>query len=104
MSELTEGDYVLATKYDDGDPHDHFCVGFISGFTDHGRYLVEYGDGHSQRANGFRRAESITEEEGRQLVELMPRIGDRPGPSLWWHLKNIRRCETKNKSREAFEK
>ena len=72
------GDYVLATKYDDGDPCDHFFVGFVSGFTHHNRYLCVDNDGKKQRANGFRRAEVITADEGRQLVEMMPDIGDRP--------------------------
>ena len=29
MKPLVRGDYVLATKYADGDPRDHFCVGFL---------------------------------------------------------------------------
>jgi len=84
------GDYVLATKYEDGDPCDHFFVGFVSGFTAHGRFLIADSEGRNQRANGFRRAEVITTEEGRRLVEMIPEIGDTPGPSLWWHLDNIR--------------
>jgi hypothetical protein len=86
------GDYVLATKYSDGDPCDHFFVGFISGFTDHEpqRYMIKNGDGQNQRNNGFRRAERITATEGRMLVEIFPKIGDKIGPSLWWHLSKIR--------------
>jgi hypothetical protein len=93
MYEPNVGDYVLATKYNDGDPCDHFCVGFVSGFTHHGRYLIVDNEGKQQRANGFRRAERLTDDEGRQLVELMPKIGDVPGPSLWSHLKRIRSKE-----------
>jgi hypothetical protein len=89
-SPLAVGEYVLATKYDDGDPCDHFFVGFVSGYTHHGRYLVVDNDGRSQRANGFRRAERITAEEGSALVAMFPDIGDKPGPSLWWHLDRIR--------------
>lgn len=84
------GDYVLATKYGDGDPCDHFFVGFVSEYTHHGRYLIVDNEGVNQRANGFRRVERLTADEGRKLVELMPSIGDRDGPSLWWHLSNIR--------------
>lgn len=84
------GDYVLATKYSDGDPMDHFCVGFVSEYTHHHRYMIVDNDGNNQRHNGFRRVEKITQDEGRQLVELMPAIGDRRGPSLWWHLAKIR--------------
>lgn len=84
------GEYVLATKYEDGDPCDHFYVGFVSGYTNHGRYLVCDNDGVNQRANGFRRAEVISAEEGAKLVALMPYIGDKHGKSLWWHLGKIR--------------
>lgn len=84
------GDYVLATKYDDGDPCDHFYVGFVSGYTWHKRYLIVDNDGNNQRGNGFRRAERITTDEGRQLVLMMPNIGDIHGPSVWWHLAKIR--------------
>ena len=84
------GDYVLATKYGDGDPCDHFFVGFVSGYPHHGRYLCVDNGGNNQRANGFRRVEKLTADEGQQLVEMMPAIGDRRGPSLWWHLSQIR--------------
>jgi hypothetical protein len=52
--------------------------------------LVVDNGGKNQRANGFRRAERITVVEGEKLCELMPKIGDSPGPSLWWHLGNLR--------------
>ncbi len=61
-------DYVLATKYDDGDPNDHWFVGFLHGFTESGRYLVADNHGRDQRAGGFRRAEKITGHEGRVIL------------------------------------
>ena len=81
------GDYVLATKWSDGDPCDHFCVGFFSG-KDRDRYKVVDADGNLFRANGFRRCETITQEEGELILSL--KIGDQTGPSVWWHLKKIR--------------
>jgi hypothetical protein len=84
------GDYVLATKYSDGDPCDHFYVGFVSEYTWHDRYMIVDNEGNNQRGNGFRRVEKLTDDEGRRLVEIMPSIGDRPGPSVWWHLGQIR--------------
>jgi len=89
------GDYVLATKYDDGDPCDHFCVGFVSGYTRHHRYMIVDNEGNNQRSNGFRRVGKLTSDEGRQLVELMPTIEGERGPSVWWHLSQIR-LVTKN--------
>ena len=89
------GDYVLATKYEDGDPCDHFFVGVVTGYTTHmpPRFMVADKHGNNQRGNGFRRAEVITHEEGHQLVAMMPEIGDRPGPSVWSHLDTIRKPE-----------
>jgi hypothetical protein len=83
------GDYVLATKYSDGDPQDHFCVGFLARI-DGDRYIVVDRDGVVVRPNGFRRAEKITTDEGDRLVAMFPEIGDRPGPSLWAHLYRMR--------------
>jgi hypothetical protein len=93
QEELEPGDYVLATKWGDGDPCDHFVVGFISNpsKTWHNRFLVEDSKGTLFRHNGFRRAEAITEEEGRELLSIFPEIGDREGPSLWEHLDDIRK-------------
>jgi len=90
MSDLPIGAYVLATKFSDGDPCDQFAVGFISGKTPHGRWLVIDQNGVNMRANGFRRAERITPEEGAYLVSIFPMIGDNPGASLWWHLDKYR--------------
>ena len=86
---FTEGDYVLATKYADGDPCDHFFVGFFL-HQDRERYFVVDNNGFQVRAGGFRRIEKITTAEGCQLVDMMPVIGDKPGPSIWWHLAKIR--------------
>lgn len=99
---LKQGDYVLATKYDDGDPCDHFCIGFLQGILRKGfhiRYDVVDGDGNLFRGNGFRRVEKITSEEGTAMLAIFPKISDRPGPSVWEHLNQIRqdeRCFDKN--------
>jgi hypothetical protein len=88
------GDYVLATKYSDGDPCDHFCVGFVKEIiTTHSphRYDVVDSDGKSFRGNGFRKASKITQQEGEILVNMFPIIGDKPGRSIWWHLRQIRK-------------
>jgi len=82
-SNLTIGDYVLATKYRDGDPCDHFCVGFYSGILGD-RYLVVDENKNQFRTNGFRRCERISKRVGEVLVKCMPTIGDKPGPSIWY--------------------
>jgi hypothetical protein len=68
---MKKGDYVLATKYADGDPFDGYAVGWYDGTlaerTD--RHLVVGSDGAQYRRNGFRRVERITDELGRWIVQ-----------------------------------
>jgi len=74
MKKLHKGDYVLATKYQDGDPKDHFCVGFFNGMLidnkgkETERYMVIDGAGANFRGNGFRRCEKIRGDVGELLV------------------------------------
>ncbi len=87
MSALEIGDYVLASKYNDGDPCDHFCVGYYAGSFDHHgqiRHLVKDRKGNSFRGNGFRRVAKISTKRGNALVSIMPIIGDKPGRSVWY--------------------
>lgn len=83
---LDIGDYVLATKYSDGDPHDHWCVGFFDRIED-SRYYVVDKTNTQFRNNGFRRCEKITKSEGDFLLQNKGAIGK----SLWSVLKSIRR-------------
>jgi len=53
-----DGDYVLATKYLDGDPGDAWAVGYYDGNFDHYgtiRHLVKDDKGCNLRNSGFRR-------------------------------------------------
>lgn len=100
------GDYVLASKYSDGDPGDHYCIGFYAGSYDHfgqTRHLVNDGEGKPFRANGFRRCEPISSEEGRRIIASFPdmkplEVEERPpgeddrlvGKSVWDWLAEIR--------------
>lgn len=72
-SKLIEaGDYVLATKYEDGDTGDHYVIGFFDSMLPKGsteRYMVVDSEGKQMRGNGFRRAEKITTEEGQWLLD-----------------------------------
>lgn len=87
---LKPGDYVLATKWGNGDPCDNFCVGYVAGFGED-RILIADDNGNLFRPNGFRRARKITSEQGAQLLALFPEIADKPGPSIWAHLRRIQR-------------
>ena len=66
---LTKGDYVLATKYDDGDPNDHWCVGFYDCMNHKDRYMVVNDKGESFRLNGFERVKKISQERGNWLLQ-----------------------------------
>jgi len=82
---LREGDYVLATKYSDGDPGDHYCVGYLQEIMDHfgeARYVVVDNSGVPFRANGFRRAKRISHERGVWLIARFPEI-EQGRRSLW---------------------
>lgn len=92
-SPLNAGDYVLATKYSDGDPCDHFCVGFFAGMLGD-RYLVQDECGKSFRPGGFRRAERISSRVGDILVKAFARISDKPGRSLWYWRRHVKELET----------
>jgi len=89
---LTRGDYVLATKYSDGDPCDHFFIGFYREMLGD-RYLVVDGTGKLVRASGFRRCEKISCRVGRTLCAAIPLLGDRHGKSLWWWRRHIKTLE-----------
>ena len=68
---LSLGDYVLATKYADGDPGDHYCIGYFTELLDYGerhRFMVVDGKGKPFRGNGFRCCERITPEEGAWML------------------------------------
>lgn len=80
------GDYVLATKYSDGDPQDHWVVGFYSGITashyNPPRFDVVDGGGKLFRGNGFRRVKKISAERGAWLLKHASDI-EFSGKSLW---------------------
>ena len=72
------GAYVLATKYADGDPQDHFVVGYFTGTLPKSggdRYMVADAEGRQFRGNGFRRIKVVSPEVGAEIVRRMPEIG-----------------------------
>lgn len=86
MSELLKvGDYVLATKYLDGDPQDHWAVGFFAGMLPKAggdRYDVVDGNDQLFRGNGFRRVKKISDVRGQWLLEHKQEI-QHGGRTLW---------------------
>jgi len=82
------GDYVLATKYEDGDPGDQWAVGFLQHVVTHAdydrRFVVVDVNGEPFRANGFRRAEKVSGVRGGWILKQKEQIeaGD---ASLWYY-------------------
>ena len=65
------GAYVLATKYEDGDPGDAWALGFYDGVRDEqGRHYVKDSEGRQIRGNGFRRVARIRADVGRWLLTV----------------------------------
>ena len=86
MKNIKIGDYVLATKYTDGDPRDHFAVGFfkeILKYESEDRYTIIDNDGKEFRRNGFRRCEKISPKTGKTLVDNI-KIIEQGCASVWY--------------------
>lgn len=83
------GDYVLATKYDDGDPGDAWALGFYAGAMQNctpPRHDVVGSDGKSIRGNGFRRVARIRKDVGLWLLTVASKQLEQSPPgtvSLW---------------------
>lgn len=100
---LEPGDYVLATKYEDGDAGDHWVVGFFGGEMEryrdnHGtRYDILDEHGRSQRGNGFRRVRGISFEAGDFICRNKGWIRH-SGLSLWHFERNAMRLMAADKT------
>lgn len=89
---LELGDYVLATKYSDGDPQDQWCVGFYAGVlekTTEERFLVVDEKGVSFRGNGFRRIKKISHDRGCWIIKNMEEISIGRRSVWWWARKKM---------------
>lgn len=85
---LSKGDYVIATKYNDGDPGDQFCIGFYDGFYDssgQARHLVVDSEGKQFRHNGFRRVAKVGVKRGAWMVRNIATIELLKNRYSVWH-------------------
>ena len=84
--EFNPGDYVLATKYSDGDPADAWAVGFYIRPTAHGRHLVGDANGgpgpNGYRFSGFAYVDLIDKELGEWLVRNAVELEKAPPCSI----------------------
>jgi hypothetical protein len=79
---MKNGDYVLATKYSDGDPHDQWCIGIYEEQIGDRHWVIDI-YGNQFRHNGFRRVKKITKERGEFILRHM-NIIEYTDRSLWW--------------------
>ena len=89
-NEVKKGDYVLATKWGDGDSRDHWVVGFYDELKYGDRHIILDGDGVSFRPGGFRRAAKISANRGAFIIKHTKEI-EAGSRSLWWW----KRCSMK---------
>lgn len=81
---ITKGEYVLATKWSDGDPGDHWGVGFYDRLENGRHYIVDRA-GQQIRGNGFRRAGRITMDVGIWLLSAAKSLeASPPGTVNLW--------------------
>lgn len=89
------GDYVLATKYSDGDPGDAWALGFYAGelldtyigqIKVAPRYLVNDSSGKTIRPNGYRRVARVRKDVGAWLLNVAAKQLEQSPPgtvNLW---------------------
>lgn len=94
MTKIKPNDYILATKYSDGDPNDPWEVGFYAGEMYYGmpgngkasiRYFVKDSSGKVGRMNGYRRIKKLTCEQGQSILDEADNIDI----SLYQYLKSL---------------
>lgn len=84
VPEVRKGDYVFATKWSDGHPQDHWCLGFYDR-TEGDRHYVVDSNGNQFRGNGFRRVAKIRNDVGTWLLSVAGGLEDAPAGTvnLW---------------------
>lgn len=84
------GDYVLATKWSDGDPGDPWALGFYAGvctrLQDSPRHMVHDSQGNNIRPNGYRYVRPIRKDVGAWLLNVAakPLEASPPGTVNLW--------------------
>lgn len=82
------GQYVLVSKWSDGNSKDPWGVGFYKS-TENERHFIADNDGNLIRVNGFRRMKKISANEGEYFINNGVDI-EISGMSIWKILKQYR--------------
>jgi hypothetical protein len=93
---LSKGDYVLATKYEDGDPHDGWCVGFYECPVKHRHRIINNSGQVIGRWNGFEGVVKISRNAGQWILDHQNEIQS-GSDSLWvWLAKAVAHTSIEN--------
>lgn len=79
---IKKGDFVIATKYSDGDPNDHFAVGYFQDMNSNNRFNIVDENGKLFRGNGFRKAKKVSKILGNKIIENIKSI-EQSNTSVW---------------------
>ena len=91
MRKVDVDDYVLASKWSDGDPNDPWAIGFVDKTlppTSSPRYTLKDADGNPMKFGIFGRAERISEASGYILV-VARNIVMQSHYSVWYWKNNV---------------
>lgn len=86
QNEIKIGDHVLATKWHDGDPNDHWAMGRVTEIirdSDNVRYMIADIMGQNIRGGGFRRAQKISSARSQWIWDRQKTF-ESSGKSIWW--------------------
>lgn len=89
-AEIQNGDYVLATRWSDGDPRDPWFIGFYDGNNGNDKLIRHYvtgNDGVRFRPGGYTRVKKISAEMGAWLLANQEAI-EASGRSLYILIRN----------------
>lgn len=88
LNNLVKGDYVLASKWSDGDPQDAWCIGFFEEYKEEWeRYIIVDNEGKPFRANGYRRAKKISYQRGAWMLGHKEMI-EQSSRSVWYWVRH----------------
>lgn len=88
---LSVGDYVLVTKFSDGDPKDPFYIGFFAGMDDN-RYIISDPACPGISFRRWWRCDRISKRVGDVLCKHI-KVIEEASASVWYWRRNIKSLE-----------
>lgn len=82
-NDIKIGDYVVATKWRDGDPRYPYSVGYVEFITREGYYLKDH-EGRPLNSLAYQRCKKISTTLGKLLHQSVPILEGKKGKSIWY--------------------